>query len=59
MDLWDTCKSVIRGKLIAVTSKHCQRKRVLYLNLVGKLNILEIGFQTTHNIQLLKENKNI
>lgn len=48
IDLWDACKVVIRGKLIAVASKYYQRKRVLNLNLVGKLKILKIRCQATY-----------
>ena len=51
-------KAVLRGELIAITSRQNKLKPISYLKLVGKLNKLEIRSQTTQNNQILQEIKN-
>ena len=51
-------KVVLRGELIAITSRQKKLKQISYLKLVGKLKKLEIRSQTTQNNQILQEIKN-
>ena len=53
--LWDTLKTVIRGKLIAITSNQKKLKQTTYLDLTGKLRKLEIKHQNTPNLSSSKK----
>ena len=57
--LWDTLKAVIKGKLIAITSKQKKLKQAKYLNLVERLKHIEVQHQTTCTAQLQQEIKDI
>lgn len=49
---WDAFKAILRGKLIAITSKQNRVRRALYLDLAEELKSTEIIYQTTRNGQL-------
>ncbi|CAI5636845.1 unnamed protein product [Oreochromis niloticus] len=49
---WDAFKAVLRGKLIAITSKQHQMRKALYLSQVEELKNTEILYRTTRNVQL-------
>lgn len=57
--LWNTMKAVIRGKLIAITSRQKKLKQANYLNLVERLKNLEGQCQTTYTAQIQQEIKDI